>query len=873
MGDELEVRKSSLIKFFKEKKNYLVYLALAIIIWISYNIRTKNLGVLKDITTGKFIPLALDPFAFLRYVTHISENGTLFAVDTLRYYPLGFPNMAEFKLLSYFIAYLHKFINFFNPSITIEQAHILYPPITLGIGLIFFFLLVRKLFNYKIALLSTLFLTVLPAFLYRTMAGFSDKEAFGTMLMFAAFYFYVSSWKSKKLKKGVFLGILAGISTGAMGLVWGGVNFVFLIMGIFALTEIFLDKFTKRDLIIYFVWLISAEILLFMYYPTRFNPVSFLTSLTTGTANLALFVGLVKNFIIDKNSKIKRLLFRNKKLPPGIASFIITFILGLILIIFSFGPSFIIKKISELFISLTEPFGTSRWSLTVAESHQPYLTDWVSQFNGWFYLLAFIIGSIILFHQISKKFSKKDSWKLTTIYTSFIFAFTFSRYSSSSLLNGETSISQSLYIGSLVLFVLFFLYYYLNLFYKRGSEFENISKINKKYIFVLIWFIMMVIAARSAIRLLFIFAPITAVIFSYFSFKVFNLHKKIKDTLIKTGIIIAIILFVSWTFIGFWQITNAQAVSTGPSYNQQWQVAGQWIRENTQEDAVFAHWWDYGYWVQYGGQRATLSDGGNARGAINHFIGRHVLTAHDEIEALELLKANEATHLLMISDEIGKYPAFSSIGADENYDRYSWIPTFGLDPNIQERRDDFLLVYQGGTSLDEDIIHNGKLFPEGAAGLGGFTVPFQNIEINNETQQRFNQPSAYLIYNGEQQEIPLKCSFFQGQEITFEGDGLDACLMIIPSINNNNQVNPLGASLYLSQRVKKTLFTDLYLFGKYSEYFTEVYSDESGMPLAIYNGRIIGPLKIWEISYPNDLDIPEEYYGTKLPNPNVQLVR
>ena len=47
---ELEERKEKAIKFLKEYKNYIQYIILAIIIWISYNIRTKNLPILKDIT-------------------------------------------------------------------------------------------------------------------------------------------------------------------------------------------------------------------------------------------------------------------------------------------------------------------------------------------------------------------------------------------------------------------------------------------------------------------------------------------------------------------------------------------------------------------------------------------------------------------------------------------------------------------------------------------------------------------------------------------------------------------------------------------------------------------------------------------------------
>ena len=60
-------------------------------------------------------------------------------------------------------------------------------------------------------------------------------------------------------------------------------------------------------------------------------------------------------------------------------------------------------------------------------------------------------------------------------------------------------------------------------------------------------------------------------------------------------------------------------------------------------------------------------------------MGRNVLTGHSEQEALDFLYPHNTSYLLMVSDEIGKYPAYSSIGSDENYDRYSWISTFNLD--------------------------------------------------------------------------------------------------------------------------------------------------------------------------------------------------
>lgn len=39
-----------------------------------------------------------------------------------------------------------------------------------------------------------------------------------------------------------------------------------------------------------------------------------------------------------------------------------------------------------------------------------------------------------------------------------------------------------------------------------------------------------------------------------------------------------------------------------------WLDAYQWIRENTPPDAVVASWWDYGYWTQTLGERASVAD-------------------------------------------------------------------------------------------------------------------------------------------------------------------------------------------------------------------------------------------------------------------------
>ncbi|MEM4267006.1 MAG: STT3 domain-containing protein, partial [Candidatus Nanoarchaeia archaeon] len=186
---ELKERTSRFFDKIKKENKWLVYVLLAIIIIFAYHLRTLNLPILTDTVTGKYIAADLDAQLFMRYSKYLLEHGELFTVDYMRNYPLGFPMEIETPLLPYFIVYLYKFLHFFSPSITIEYVDTIYPAITTAIGLVFFFLFSRRLFNNKVALVATAFLAILPSFLTRTMTGYSDKEALAVMFMFIALYF------------------------------------------------------------------------------------------------------------------------------------------------------------------------------------------------------------------------------------------------------------------------------------------------------------------------------------------------------------------------------------------------------------------------------------------------------------------------------------------------------------------------------------------------------------------------------------------------------------------------------------------------------------------------------------------------------------
>ena len=876
-GDKaLEERKQKIFAYFKKDKKWIVWGIFTLIAWFGFWIRTRNIPLLKDVTTGDFIQADPDATAFLRYAKYIVENGRLMDIDLMRYYPWGYGNMVEFKLLSYAIAYFYKFLHFFNSDITVGYAHVLYPPVAFVIGLIFFFLLVKKLFDYRIALLSSLLLTIIPSYLFRTISGVGDKEAFGMIFFFAALYFFVLGWKSENVRKNLIFGALAGLSTGLMGLVWGGFAFVVTIIAIFGLITFIFLEFNRQRFFSYASWYFIFYLIMIIFRSYRLN-----TIIGGYYHALALFTLLIGG-IIYLSLKYDHPIEKKFKLPYTISILIFVVIVGTIISLITIGGDFVFGHIEQVYDTLTSPFGNDRWQLTVAEAHQPYLIDFIN-FVSWKFFWIYFIGSILMVYFLLNKIDKKIRNYGLVIYTLFIVGFNFSRFSQNSkILNGESFFSLNLmYFGGISLAIISFLAYYIYTYYKNKESFEKLKTLDDKYLFVLIWLVVLLVGSRSAIRILFIFSTITSLLVAYFCIKLFDISLKFKKDIYKISIWIFLILvlvnpfaiagsfayglFNKGIIIEHTQITYNQARYTGTGYDQQWQIAGKWVRKNVPEDAIFAHWWDYGYWVQTNFNRITVTDGGNAKASLNHYMGRYGLTGQNELEALEFFKAHNVTNFLAVSDEIGKYPAFSSIGSDENWDRYSWLPPFQIDTSkTQETREYTVYVYGGVSPLDYDFRFNGELYPKRGSAIIGFFIPTkeENGTLKIET------PAAAVINQGQQKQIPLECIFFNGQEIHFNQIGLRGCFHIFPSVDGQ-KVNNIGAGIYVSEKVKKTLFAQLYLFGKPGKYFKLAYSDENQIPLALYNGRLIGPLKIWEITYPENLEVPEHYYEDVLINPNV----
>ncbi len=877
------------INFLKQKKiiNLIIIILFLFLLIGSSWIRLQNLPLLKDSTTGEYLPLALDPFYFLRIAETMVEQGGLPEHDLMRYpsAQVGFTH----EILPQAVVFIWKIWKIFDTDATLQFVDVISPVIFFALGLILFFFLIFILTKSKItALVSSIFLAIIPTYLYRTMAGFSDHEAIGMLAFLLTLLAYTFALKfldkepdkeKNHLLKTVLLGLLGGFLAALTIVSWGGIaKFLFMIIpfsfGLFWLVktqdlENVNKKQLKRYILFYISWIVFSILSGLLYGITMQSMISTSLLASSSLINGFILLFILADFsIINLKNKINFIKKENLEKYRVLYSFLAVLIIGIVfLAIYKQG---IFSYISEIFEKLLHPFGTSRTGLTVAENAQPFLDDWRAQ-TGKIFFWLFFGGLITIGVKFAEKIKQnKNKFLFGFFWILMIFGILFSRISSSSLLNGTNFISKLFYFGSLVLFFII-----LSLIY-----FNDKIRLKPEQTVLFAWAFFMLISVRGAVRFFFLITPFVCFSAGYFIVNIVEYVKKSKDDLLKMFLVLILILTLVGALFSFYNLTSStlvQAKYTGPSANYQWQQAMSWVRENIPEDSIFVHWWDYGYWVQYLGKRPTVTDGGHAVGFWDHLIGRYVLTTPEPETALSFMKSHDVSYLLIDPTDIGKYPAYSIIGSDEEgNDRTSMIPSMQSDPSqIKETSSGMVIVYNGGFAIDEDIVYELEgqqvFFPANKAAIIGVI-----LETINSTLLK--QPEVVFFYNNKQTKIPLRYVYYNEQLKDF-GTGLEAVIKIIPRIYQSNQgfqVDNLGAIMYLSPKVSRSLVAQVYLlndaFNNYetlelvhaepSQNIAYLNSQGANLEDFVYFNGIEGPIKIWKVNYPENIITREEFLRT-----------
>ena len=879
--------KNDLLKLAEDRKIQWAIAGILLIVilsWSSY-IRVSNWDLLTDQTTGEKVLIELDSLYFLRVSQTIMEKGSLPALDMMRYPSV--PGEFTQELLPQANILLYKILSPFS-SLNFRDLVAVSPVIYFILGMVLFFFMCYVLTKSKmVAVVATAFLAFIPSYLYRTIAGFADHDSFGMMAFFATCIVAVlafSYFNKKKLSltKSIGFALAVGFLSAFTILAWAGIaTTIFLVIPLaFFLTwinKISLEEDYKTGLSLisfYGGWILSGIVFSLLMGADLAGVVGRFFLSTSGLVGVFILVFCVVDLLLLKFMKT------GKKYPRVLYAFVGSVLLGIIgLIIIGRNP---IDLIVNLWQMLLRPFGEGRVGLTVAENNQPYLVDWIRQ-TGKVLFYMFVIGGCVIGYELCKNLrSLKKRMVFIFLWVLMISGILFSRTSSTSLLNGTNFISQAFYLLGVILFIV----YFAKTYFKDKWEMDTLT------IFLASLFILMIVSGRAAVRVFFSITPFIGLISAYLILKLWEYSKRSKDNMIRAVVIGALVIVIIAGSLalynpnyspekgngGFIQSITYQAQYTGPSTGEQWQRSMAWVRDNTSPGSIFIHWWDYGYAVQTIGERPTVTDGGHLWGYWDHLIGRYLLTTPFPETAYSLMKTQNVSYLLIDPTDLGKYSAYSLIGSDEGgIDRYAGIPFMGMDEKqTTETSKGIQRIYVGGSYLDEDIIYNtseGKkiVLPQ---GIGAVIAIGMETVSEEDGATSFNQPSGIFYYNGQRYKIPLRYVYIDDKLIDFKS-GLEAVTMIIPSIINN-QINPMGMAIYLSPKVSQGLFAQIYLldnaFGKYDNLVlaenTEdvVIQSMKSQGIAVgdfvyYNG-FRGPLKIWNVTYPENTLVREEFLRT-----------
>jgi asparagine N-glycosylation enzyme membrane subunit Stt3 len=814
------------------KNKALVALILVLVIaFIAFSARMQSVPAFE----GKYL-MALDPYPYLRYAEQIRDTGYILPVDDLRYYPLGLETQGLLYLHSYFSAQLYFLFNMFS-NLSMTQIFIVYPAIATFLGLIAFYFAIKELFkNEWIGVLTVALLGFTPGFLFRTAVGYADKEPLSVFLFPLVLFFFIKAIRTSDKKKRWIFAFLSMLSTAALMSNWAGGIFLLGAMAGTMIILTLLDRVNKRTLETFSIWV--------LFFPTMIianslnNPSSYLFNPKFLIVVFSYLLMLMINSPIGE--KLKR--YCPKKIPsPLFSIFVLTLIiLGITLVV---NTDLVISIFDSITSSVTNPFGTSRFTTSVSEFQKPYFDpNWWQSFGFSFFF--FIAGSTLLFYKTLRKL--KFSKILGIAFLIFILFYIFSNFSPGSPI---TQLLSNLYVYSLILFLLIVLY----LYFKNWDEIrEKRKSIKLEYVLILVWFFLTIAAARGAIRVLWALVMPASILSAYAVVEGSNFirtelqKRNIKDKLYR-WIPYALIAVILFNFVGI-----TYATGFGATQERIWDLSSFWVSENIPEDAVFTHWWDYGYWVQSIFHRTTVFDGGNYRSDWNEINARYIMTGLNKSQWMSGLNyLHRPDYMVVIDEDIGKFYQMARIGERDYYPGmsiyYSSFRPVEMAKNIIEEvdlPDMYLLDLTTGPGIvTEDLIFDGVVWPKQNTFVGGLLIPAEN--------ETLSEPYG-IIYNTRlqtQRRLPFNCKCVRDDKCyTVRDDGIPGCYLVLNPVDYGPVQAPFGV-IFIPDMAKNMLFTRLYIVNESMPEFELVH--ENGIPLSILSighGAITN-LKIWKINY------------------------
>ena len=222
---------------------------------------------------------------------------------------------------------------------------------------------------------------------------------------------------------------------------------------------------------------------------------------------------------------------------------------------------------------------------------------------------------------------------------------------------------------------------------------------------------------------------------------------KLKNSIIKLPLIIGLIILLIMPLIfpitgNVLAITNQPPTimnggSTFKISTSDWLDSMDWIKNNTPEDAVIGAWWDYGYWIQTKGERASLADNSTLIDSVIKKIATVFLSSPDK--SWHILRDMESDYFLIfvagqrLGVDIDNQPIYLLGGNGGDESKKQWFMKIAEEPFPKYLHSDGI----SGTDYFWNETLLGQMIPF-------TTIVYANLQTNQ--QSPVYQPGFTPVY-------------------------------------------------------------------------------------------------------------------------------
>ena len=402
-------------KPFRMKTNWwiaisLIFIFLLVLFFNSYYNITSEVAINPE-GTGfeKFYLSGPDPYYNMRLVEGTYKTGKYpyyNEKDPLLNYPLG-AGGGRAPLLNMMALGFSRFLTPFMNEVDAIGYSMQFIPALFGALIVFvIYFLGKELFNKKVGLVAAMLIALIPAHLssgHGSAYSLFDHDSLNLLLFFITFLFLIKGIKEENSTKSLLYALLSGVSLAGLSLVWVEAQFLYVVIGIYAIVQMIIDIFTNK---IEFKVFRTTSVILFTGYLISLPVVSFTSA--GFTVKLPLFICIA----ITLFGAIYYF-FGAKKIPwtlsiPTIFSF------GVISLVFIYFGENLARSVNFLSPLLTIRgiiFGTgiygNKVSMTIAEANTYGISQTVMSYGPAIYWIGWL-GLILLFYYYYKYKQRRE---------------------------------------------------------------------------------------------------------------------------------------------------------------------------------------------------------------------------------------------------------------------------------------------------------------------------------------------------------------------------------------------------------------------------------------------------------------------------------